>query len=143
MRPESSSPLASAAALLGVWTMESPQFPEFRGRATIEWMEDGAYLAVRDDVEEGDFPSGVWIVGADDSLDDCVSLYSDSRGVRRTYQMSVDAGVWKIWRSAPEFSQRFTGQVADDRKTINAKWEMLQGNSNWETDFELIYRKIG
>jgi len=28
------------AALIGDWTMESPQFPEVRGRARIEWIED-------------------------------------------------------------------------------------------------------
>ncbi len=142
MSSKSNSPLASMAVAVGEWTMESPQYPEFRGRATIEWIEEGAYLAVRDAVEEGDFPSGTWIIGCDDSTSGCISLYHDSRDVRRVYQMSIVRGVWKIWRNAPAFNQRFTGKLADDHKTIVGRWEVSSDGSNWQKDFDLIYRKI-
>jgi len=136
------SPLASMAVLLGEWTMESPQFPEFRGRATIEWIEDGAYLALRDDVVQGDFPSGIWIIGCDDSMQDCTSLYHDSRGVRRVYQTSIVDDVWQIWRDAPEFNQRFIGKVVGAGTTIIAQWEMSRDGSNWAKDFDLVYRRV-
>ena len=35
----------------------------------------------------------------------------DSRGVRRTYGVSLEDGVLRFWRDDPEFAQRF----ADDR----------------------------
>jgi hypothetical protein len=58
MKEKSGPSFASMATLLGDWTMESPQFPEVRGRARIAWIGDSAYLAVRDDVEQGEIPSG-------------------------------------------------------------------------------------
>lgn len=138
----SNSPLASMAVLLGEWTMESPQFPEFRGRATFEWIEDGAYLAVRDDVEKGEFPSSTWIIGGDDSIQDCTSLYHDSRGVRRVYQTNIVDDIWQIWRNAPEFNQRFIGKIVDAGTTITGQWEMSRDGSKWAKDFDLVYRKI-
>ena len=136
------SQLASMALLLGEWTMETPQFPEFRGRATFEWIEDGAYLAVRDEVEQGEFPSSRWIIGGDDLTQDCTALYYDSRGVRRVYQTSVVDDIWRIWRNAPEFNQRFIGKVVDAGTTITAQWEMSRDGSKWAKDFDLVYRKI-
>jgi hypothetical protein len=38
-------------------------------------------------------------------------LYFDSRSVSRIYQMSLSAGVWKLWREAPSFAQRFEGTL--------------------------------
>src|SRR5262249_12800446 len=32
--------------LIGDWEVEVPQFPGPRGRATFEWLEDGAYLSL-------------------------------------------------------------------------------------------------
>jgi hypothetical protein len=130
------------AVLIGTWTMSSPQFPDFRGRATFRWIEEGAYLAVRDEVESGDFPSGSWIIGGDDSMQDCAALYHDSRGVRRVYQTNLADGVWRIWRNAPEFNQRFVGQLSDGGETITARWERSDGESDWMTDFDLMYRRI-
>jgi hypothetical protein len=122
--------------------MSSPQFPDFQGTATFRWIENGAYLAVRDEVGSGDFPSGSWIIGGDDSMQDCTALYHDSRGVRRVYQTSLAGGVWRIWRNAPEFNQRFTGHVDDDGETITGQWERSDGRSDWVKDFDLVYRRM-
>jgi hypothetical protein len=78
----------------------------------VEWIEDGAYLTVRDEVDAGEIPSGTWIVGGDDASDECTALYYDSRGVRRVYGMSLSGGQWRIWRDAPGFNQRFFGKLA-------------------------------
>jgi len=88
--------LSAFADLVGKWTMESPQYPGFRGRSDIAWIENGDYLLVRDEVDAGEFPAGTWIVSGDDSSEECTSLYHDSRGVSRVYQMSLVGGVWKI-----------------------------------------------
>jgi len=71
-----------------------------------------------------------------------MALYHDSRGVRRVYQTSMADGVWRIWRNAPEFNQRFIGRIADGGETINARWERSGDGSDWVTDFDLVYRKI-
>ncbi len=98
--------------------MQSPQFPDFRGRSKVAWIEDGAYLMVRDEVERGEFPSGTWIIGGDDSR------------------------IWKIWREAPGFNQRFIGSFEPGGKAIAARWETSDDGSLWEKDFDLVYRRF-
>jgi hypothetical protein len=41
--------LKELEALIGEWEVEVPQFPGQRGRATFEWLEDGAYLRLHAD----------------------------------------------------------------------------------------------
>jgi hypothetical protein len=122
--------------------MQCPQFPEFRGRAKAEWIEGSGNLVIRDEVEAGELPSGTWIVGADDSSGDCICLYADSRGVRRIYQMSFASGVWRIWRDAPGFNQRFTGKLERVGQVITALWETSKDGTRWEKDFDLTYRRV-
>ena len=122
--------------------MESPQYPDYRGRSAVEWIGERAYLSVRDEVDAGDFPSGTWIIGADDSTGECLALYFDSRGVRRVYRTTLEDDLWRVWRTAPEFDQRFTGKLTDGGKTIRAQWETSEGD-RWRKDFDLIYRKVG
>ena len=69
--------------------------------------------------------------------------YADARGVFRVYQMSLSERVWKMWRHAPGFFQRFTGTFSDDGKTITGRWKKSSDGSNWEPDFDLTYTKVG
>jgi hypothetical protein len=56
--------------------------------------------------------------------------------------MTLSGGVWRLWRDAPDpFPQRFSGSFSDDGKTIAGRWEKAEDGSNWETDFDLTYRK--
>jgi hypothetical protein len=56
--------------------------------------------------------------------------------------MSLDGGVWKLWRDGPPFSQRFAGTFSDDGKTITGRWEVSEDGKTWKTDFALIYTKV-
>ncbi|MFZ5892758.1 MAG: hypothetical protein ACOY0T_16990 [Myxococcota bacterium] len=67
--------------------------------------------------------------------------YYDSRGVFRVYEASVDAGTWRLWRDAPEFSQRFTGIVAADGNSISGRWELGEDNVSWRSDLEITYQR--
>jgi hypothetical protein len=88
-------------------------------------------------------PSGsLSVIGRDDAGDDYTMLYFDSRGVSRIYQMSFDGGVWKQWREAPGFWQRFTGTFDDDGNTITAKSENSGDGIAWELDFNLTYTRV-
>lgn len=122
------------------------------GRATFEWLEDGAFLVYRGEAEDMSeappeivehlpFPT-VSIIGLDDSSEQFTMLYADARGVFRVYQMSLSDGVWKLWRDAPGFSQRFTGTIGDDGDTITGYWEMSEDGAEWEHDFDLTYTKV-
>ncbi len=59
--------------------------------------------------------------------------------------MSFENGVWKLWRTAPDFSplsfaQRFTGALSEDGAAIAGRWDISHdGGASWELDFELFY----
>jgi hypothetical protein len=129
-------------ALVGEWEMESPQYPGGRGRATFEWLEGGAFLVQHTEVDHGEVPNATVIIGRDESTERYCMLYYDSRGVSRVYQMSLGDGVWKMWREAPGFSQRFTGTFGDNGQTITGRWESSSDGSHWEHDFDLTYKKV-
>ena len=109
--------------LVGEWTM----VPDFRGDATgrhrrprsrFEWLPGGRFLIERWEVPVPEAPDGIAIIGADPESDgNYLQHYFDSRGVARVYKMSLEDGVWKLWRDEPDFtpldfSQRFTGTSA-------------------------------
>lgn len=122
------------------------------GRATFDWLDDGAFLVYRGEaedtseapaeiVENSPLPT-VSIIGLDGSSEQFTMLYADARDVFRVYQMSLGDGVWKLWRDAPEFSQRFTGTFGDDGDTITGYWEYSEDGADWEHDFDLTYTKV-
>lgn len=57
--------------------------------------------------------------------------------------MSLDTGVWRLWREAPGFHQRFAGTFREDGQTITARWEMSEDGENWRIDFDLTYTRVG
>jgi len=40
------------------------------------------------------------------------------------------------------FSQRFTGALSDDAKTIEGTWKIAHDHANYENDFDISYRKV-
>jgi len=141
MRPLPPNPaLEQLEGLLGEWDVEVPQFPGARGRATFEWLEGGAYLRLHAEAPDP-APSATLIISRDESSEIYTVLHYDSRGVSRVYQMSFGEGVWKMWRQAPGFWQRFSGMLSPDGSSIRASWEKSPDGSSWEHDFDLIYTK--
>lgn len=88
-------------------------------------------------------PDATWLIGRDDSTPNYTVLYYDSRSVSRIYQMTFSDDVWKMWRDAPGFCQRFEGKVTSDGNTITARWEKSPDGTTWQHDFGLAYTKIG
>lgn len=127
--------------LIGEWRVEVPQFPGQHGRATFDWLEDGAYLRCHSDAPDP-APSATLIIGRDEASQNYTLLHYDSRGVSRVYQMSFGDRSWKIWRDAPGFSQRYAATLSEDGATINATWEKSADGSTWEHDFDLVYTRV-
>ena len=51
-------------------------------------------------------------------------LHTDSRGVCRTYRMSLDNNRWTLAaRPGQDFYQRFEGAFIDGRTVIDGRWE--------------------
>jgi hypothetical protein len=56
--------------------------------------------------------------------------------------MSIDDGGWELWRQGPPFAQRFIGTFGDEGNTIVGRWEIAEDGTNFEPDFDLIYRRV-
>lgn len=142
--PKENAELEPLNALVGEWTLEAthPAYPSVvvAGRSTFEWLEGQQFLIQRSQSDHPDFPDGISIIG---DVDDTLSMYYfDSRGVHRVYEMSMSDGVWRIWRDAPGFSQRFTGTMGDDGNTIAGVWELSRDDSTWADDLEITFRRV-
>jgi len=128
--------------LVGEWTSESNADPEGRGRMSVAPAEDAKFLRIESRSEDERFPVSIQLVGADDSRDECTSLYYDSRGVYRVYLTSLVDREWKLWRHAPGFNQRFVGALSKDGRTIAAQWEFSENGQSWKIDFDITYTKV-
>jgi hypothetical protein len=146
--PQPTSPLNQFAILVGEWTMvgSHPAFSsEAHGLSSFTWLKDEALLLWHFDWDEPLPPNAISVIGHDDAVDTdvCSMLYADERGVARIYQISMDEGVWRMWRDSPSFSQRMTGTFSADGNTITWRGELSRDRSNWEQDLDVIYtRKI-
>jgi hypothetical protein len=146
--------LRRLGVLVGEWEMEASVEGQSmgRGRTAFDWLEEGAFLVQRAYAEVAEDAPAEWvansplplatITGLDDSSERFSVLYADSRGVFRVYQMTLSDGVWRMWREAPGFFQRFTGTFSADGRTITGGWEGSRDGSSWEPDFDMTYTKI-
>ena len=151
------TPLGRLGRLVGTWATEAthPALPDVvvHGTAVIEWLEGERFLIHRARTDHPDFPDSISIIGVTDTdrvLDNQPNAasespltmhYFDSRGVFRVYQASVDDLAWRIWRNAPDFSQRFSGAFNDAGGTIDGRWELCRDDVHWDDDLRITYRR--
>jgi len=130
-------------ALVGEWDTEMTHpliTGVTRGRAVFEWLAGRRFLIWRSDVPPGAIPSAIAIIGGGSTPGTWPMEYFDSRGVSRTYRISMDDGIWRMWRDHPGFSQRATGTIGDDGRTI--RWlSELQEDGPWKPDLEVTFRR--
>jgi hypothetical protein len=134
------------AVLVGSWKTVGthPMVPgkSFHGRTTFDWFEGGAFLVMHSEIDEPEIPSGISIFGSDDATGKFFMLYFDERGVSRKYDVTLRDNIWKWWRNAPGFFQRFTGTIVDDGNTIVGNGELCRDGVTWEGDLALTYTRI-
>jgi hypothetical protein len=138
--------LAPFARLVGTWRT-SGSHPLVRGvalhgRTSFAWIEGGAFLVMRTEIDEPRIPSGIAIVGSDDATGEYFMLYFDERLVSRKYDVKVrtDGLTWR--RDSPEFSQRMDFTWSADGDTIVSRGEFSRDGRTWEGDLELTYRRM-
>jgi len=147
-QPTAEKALQELEVLVGEWTQEAipPDGEPWPGeaRTTFEWLEgsENRLLVERSTVEMPEAPNGVCVIGCDAANGTYYQLYTDDRGVCRVYEMSIGDGEWKLWRDGVPFSQRFTAKISDDGNTIEGRWEAAKDGTNWETDFDLTFRRV-
>jgi hypothetical protein len=128
--------------LIGAWATEATH-PLFDGvvpgSITFEWLEGGHFLVMRSRNDHELFPDGISVIGAPEVGGGLVMEYFDSRGVRRTYGISLEDGVLRIWRDAPGFDQRFSATLAHD--SFEGLWQLAETPGDWQDDLKMTYRR--
>ena len=135
--------LQSFATLVGTWATQGthPQFDGVvTGSVTFEWLEGERFLIQHVHTEADAFPDSISVIGAPEAGDGLVMEYFDSRGVRRTYNVSLEDGVLRIWRENPEFAQRFAATLGDDR--FEGQWQLARSPGEWRDDLKLTYSRV-
>jgi len=131
---------------IGEWmtTGSHPYLPDtvLHGRVSFEWLEGGAFLLLRSEIDEPRFPHGIEIFGSDDVEKKFFMLHFDERGVSRIYNVSMEGNQLKWWRDDPNFSQRMTITIEDDGNKMSSRGKMSRDGGAWEDDLELTYTRV-
>jgi hypothetical protein len=134
--------LTPFAGLIGTWTTEAthPQFDGIvRGSTTFEWLDGGHFIIERSQNDHELFPDAISVIGTPEAGEGLVMEYFDSRGVRRTYDVSLEDGVLRIWRDDPAFAQRFSATLGHD--CFEGQWQLAGSEGDWQDDLRVSYRR--
>lgn len=134
------------SVLVGEWKTigTHPKLPgvTLRGHTSFNWMEGGAFLIMHSKIDGGKIPTSIAIFGSDNTKSEYFMLCFDERKVSRKCEVAFNDNVLKWWRSAPEFSQRYTFTFTDNNNTIISKGEMSENGTTWEQDLDLTYTRV-
>ena len=137
--------LQPLAYLIGEWdtVVSHPMTGDarFSGKTSFEWIEGGAFLLMRSEVDDQRFPLGVSIFASDDSTGEYFMLTFDSRGVSRKYDVSVAENEWRTSRMTKEFSQRYVVTVSQGGNTMHGQGQMSRDGAAWEDDIGVVYTR--
>lgn len=137
--------LERLSVLIGNWTTTGTHgmLPgtTLHGRASIEWLENAAFMIMRSEIDDQRFPRTVAIIASDDATGEYYLLTFDDRGVSRKYDMSFTDRTWRWWRNAPGFSQRYSASISEDGRTMVGKGELSKDGATWKPDLDLTYQR--
>ena len=129
-------------ALIGTWTTEAthPMLDAVvPGEISFEWLAGGQYVILRSHNDHELFPDAIGVIGRPESGEELVLEYFDSRGVRRTYGVSLEDGVMRWWRNHPGFDQRSYAKLGpDDFEFVH---QLAQTPDEWQDDLRAVYRR--
>jgi hypothetical protein len=134
--------LAPFEWLIGTWSTEAKHRlvdEVVLGTTTFEWLEGGHFLVVRSHNDHELFPDAIGVIGRPELGEELVLEYFDSRGVRRTYGVSLEDGVMCWWRNHPGFDQRSYAKLAPDRFEFVS--QLAETPGEWQDDLRTMYRR--
>ncbi len=139
---EQDTALEPLDVLIGAWATEAthPLVEEVvTGDVTFEWLAGERFLIQRSHNDHGLFPDAISVIGAAAVGGGLVMEYFDSRGVRRTYDGSLEGGVLRFWGEFPEFAQRFSLTLGRER--FESRSQLARTPGEWEDDLIATYRR--
>lgn len=138
--------LESFRVLIGNWSTTGTHGLDpntiLHGHNSFEWLENGAFLIMRSEIDDPRFPNTIAIFGSDDSENEYYMLTFDERGVSRKYQVTLRDNIWKWWRNAPGFFQRYEATIGDDGNAMIGNGELSKDGVSWEKDLNLTYTRV-
>ena len=136
--------LAPLAFLIGEWRTAGthPLVPgvTLDGRASFSWHEGGAFLIMHAEVDEPRFPSGIALIGSDDTSGAFAMIYFDERGVSRIYRVEVGDRTVTWRRDDPDFAQSMT-IAAEGAEKLVGKGRMSQKGGPWTDDLSQTFTR--
>ena len=66
-------------------------------------------------------------------------LQFDSRGVRRTYGVSLEDRLLRMWRDEPGFAQRLSATIGPD--SFEGEWQVARTPGDWQDDLKATFRR--
>lgn len=136
--------LAPFDAVIGTWATEATH-PTIEavvpGSTTFQWLEGGRFVVQRSRNDHELFPDALAVIGAPEAGGGLVAEYFDSRGVRRTYGVSLDDGVLRLRREEPGFDQRFSATLGRD--SFVGLWQVAETPGDWRDDLRVTYSRRG
>jgi len=129
-------------ALIGTWDTEARHRlvdAVVRGTVTFQWLEGDHFLLQRSHNDHELFPDAICVIGAPEQGGGLVMEYFDSRGVRRTYSVSLEDGVWRVWRDDPGFDQRFSATLGPE--SFEGLFQLAETPGEWQDDMTVTYRR--
>jgi hypothetical protein len=79
------------------------------------------------------------LIGRPESGEGLVLEYFDSRGLRRTYGVSLEDGVMRWWRNQPGFDQRSCAKLGPDG--FEFVHQLAETPGEWRDDLRTMYRR--
>ena len=134
--------LAPFDVLIGSWSTEAKHRlvdEVVLGSATFEWLEGGHFVVLRSRNNHQLFPDAISVIGRPESGEGLVMEYFDSRGVRRTYGVSLEDGVMRWWRNHPGFDQRSYAKLGP--VTFELVHQLAETPGEWLDDLRSTYRR--
>ncbi len=128
--------------LIGTWATNATHpsvDAAVTGTITFEKALAGHFILGRTTNDHTLFPDAIYVIGLPETGDGLVMEYFDTRGVRRTYGISLDDGVLRIWRDVPDFAQRFSATVAPD--VFAGTWQLARTPGDWQDDVQITYQR--
>ena len=147
--PEAQRPnpaLEPLTPLIGRWrtTGTHPLVPgtTFHGLTSFEWVENGAFVMMRSEIDEPEIPSAVAFIGSDDAAGTLTMIYFDERDISRRYTVEAAEDEVRWHRDEAGFAQRMVFKFAADGDRLEAHGTISHDGGAWENDLQLTYERI-